>query len=309
MCKQPQPTDERAPLALQGTAVSGHRRFSWFSILVLSVGTGACGHGAPQVPATRVQELAARAAPSNFEDLEPARPRQRLRDGRSGVTFVRVEPGEFAMGGGMLPPALPKQRVRLTQALLVAETEVTVAQWRRFLAESGARDEANAPGAPADHPATVTFMEAQSYCGLYGYRLPTEAEWEYCCRGGQELADGPWHTDSGLAEVAWYHLNAGQHAMPVRTRRPNPYGLYDMLGNVWEWCSDWHYDPAKPPDLAAPMPQEVAVDPQGPPTGTSRALRGGSWFTVPGPKPFHRLFDGQVMRSAVYGFRPVRLAE
>jgi formylglycine-generating enzyme required for sulfatase activity len=278
-------------------------------VLALLLGP-ACGPGVPpQVPAARAQELAARAAPLHFEDLEPARPRQRLRDPRSDVTFVRVEPGEFTMGGGLLPPALAQLRVRLTKALLVAETEVTVAQWRRFLAESGARDLANAADAPADHPATVTFLEAQEYCALYGYRLPTEAEWEYCCRGGQELADGPWNTDAGLAEVAWYHFNAGQHAMPVRTRRANPFGLHDMLGNVWEWCSDWHYGAANAPNLAAPVPQEVAVDPQGPASGTTRALRGGSWFTVPGPKPYSRLFDGEVMRSSVYGFRPVRLAE
>ena len=105
----------------------------------------------------------------------------------------------------------------------------------------------------------------------WAYRLPTEAEWEYACRGWTSdrrfsYGDDPGYTN--LATYAWYRSNSGSQTQPVGQKPPNPWGLYDMCGNVWEWCQDWY---------APSYPGDSVTDPQGPPAGTERVLRGGSW--------------------------------
>jgi formylglycine-generating enzyme required for sulfatase activity len=101
------------------------------------------------------------------------------------------------------------------------------------------------------------------------YRLPTEAEWEYACRGWTSTrfsyGDDPGYTS--LTDYAWYDANSGSTSHPVGQKLPNPWGLYDMQGNVWEWCQDW-YDA---------YPGGAALDPQGPASGSYRVIRGGYW--------------------------------
>jgi hypothetical protein len=130
---------------------------------------------------------------------------------------------------------------------------------------------------------SVTWHEATNYCAtltqrerLAGriaphsvYRLPTEAEWEYACRGWTSTrfsyGDDPEYTN--LTDYAWYSLNSDSTTHPVGEKLPNPWGLHDMHGNVCEWCQDWWGD----------YPGGIAVDPQGPASGSARAFRGGVW--------------------------------
>jgi formylglycine-generating enzyme required for sulfatase activity len=102
------------------------------------------------------------------------------------------------------------------------------------------------------------------------YRLPTEAEWEYACRGWTSTrfsyGDDPGYTN--LTNYAWYSDNSSGTTHPVGQKLPNPWGLHDMHGNVWEWCQDWWSD-----NLSG----GIAVDPQGPVTGLYRVVRGGGW--------------------------------
>jgi formylglycine-generating enzyme required for sulfatase activity len=100
-----------------------------------------------------------------------------------------------------------------------------------------------------------------------GFRLPTEAEWEYLCRAGTTATYYGGDTEDDLARTAWYERNCESGPMPVCQREPNSWGLYDTHGNVWEWCWDWF----------GPYEQSRQADPVGPESGRSRVLRGGSW--------------------------------
>lgn len=214
--------------------------------------------------------------------------------------FRRIPAGEFDMGTNEgQGHDRPQHRVRLTQDFLIAETEVTVGQWRTHV-----REFAGDPAVPVPTedtlPMPMSCADALGFCERYGYRLPTEAEWERACTGGVPREQEPWNTEAGMREHAWFHRNAEMRTHPVGTRAANGYGLFDMLGNLWEWCGeDWN-----------PAPyvgrQGVTVDPRGPSTGFDHALRGGSWFSVPPGTPRTRMSGGFHERSAFFGCRPAR---
>ncbi|MDP6460481.1 MAG: formylglycine-generating enzyme family protein, partial [Gemmatimonadota bacterium] len=137
-----------------------------------------------------------------------------------------------------------------------------------------------------------------------GYRLPTEAEWEYACRAGTETA---YYTgvntntecaDPNLDMAGWYCGNASNTTHPTEEKVANASGLYDMHGNVWEWCWDWY---------GSYSGQET--DPAGPGSGSDRVIRGGSWYDFAlGCRSANRGNYGPGYANAVIGFRPVRLA-
>ncbi len=135
-----------------------------------------------------------------------------------------------------------------------------------------------------------------------GYRLPTEAEWEHACRADTITpywsGDTPyWWTKAGPVAVAWFNSNSGRCSHPVREKPANPWGLYDMHGNVWEWCHDWY----------GVYPSDEATDPAGPAEGSRRVIRGGSFRVMfPYCRSMSRLGRPPNDRTEDRGFRVAR---
>jgi formylglycine-generating enzyme required for sulfatase activity len=218
----------------------------------------------------------------------------RLADNLS-LAMVYVPPGRFLMGSPESEPGRAANErlhdVVLTQGFWLGRTEVTQRQWlavmrrtvqeQRALAEGERRDAQAAPSVLSEGPEQpihyVSWDEAAEFCRRvnaleseqgrvpagYGHWLPTEAQWEYACRAG---SGGPHGAGGTLDEMAWHAGNAGGVTHPVATKTPNAWGLFDMHGNVREWCADYYGE----------YPSGTAIDPFGPDSGALRVARGGA---------------------------------
>ena len=190
-----------------------------------------------------------------------------------GMTLVEIEPGRFTMGGedSGVSSEVPVRQVKVAP-FYMGKYEVTQAQWLAVMGKNPS--EYKDPRRPVDQ---VTWIEVQEFIQRLNqmektdkYRLPSEAEWEYAARAGQ---DGPYGFDGGedsLAKYAWYGHEGNVGTRPVGQRRANAWGLYDMHGNVWEWVEDcWHDDYTDAPTDSKPWLAKGDC--------ATRVLKGGGW--------------------------------
>jgi formylglycine-generating enzyme required for sulfatase activity len=239
--------------------------------------------------------------------------------------MVPVEGGTFVMGKENGKEDEKPHRVTLS-SYQMAKTETTVWQYNLFAVATGKELEAPGWGLWGDNPiVNVNWYDAVEYANwlskrmnldsVYtgnsrsvaananwqatGYRLPTEAEWEFAARGGNLEKDKNYTYAGGnkLDELGWYSNNSKNRTQPVAQKKPNALGLYDMSGNVWEWCWDW-YDA---------YPDTSVQNPTGPPGGAFRVVRGGSWYYDPNNcRAAVRFRDRPASRDFDIGFRVVR---
>lgn len=227
---------------------------------------------------------------------------------KDGQRYVWIPPGSFIMGCSpgdteCYDEEKPAHNVSITKGFWLGQTPVTVAAWKRYRTATGGsalpagdsfgRKLNQSAGNDSVPAVAMTWEEAKGFCEWSGGRLPTEAEWEYAARAGSA---GARYGD--LDAVAWYADNSGSQRIdstqmwqtdqanydkrlyengngpkPVGTKERNAWNLYDMLGNVWQWTSDWYGEKY--------YGQQESTDPQGPPGGDKRVLRGGSWYFNP----------------------------
>ena len=201
------------------------------------------------------------------------------------MKMVYVEGGDFLMGGtseqGGEAESDEKTIRRVTlNSYYIGAFEVTQGQWEKVMGTSVTqqRNKVNSSwslyGVGPDYPMYyVSWEEAQAFCQELSrktgktYTLPTEAQWEYAARGGKKSEGTKYSGSWSIDAVAWYDGNSASSTHPVGTKRPNALGLYDMSGNVWEWCQDWNGD----------YRTYDTQNPTGASSGSNRVLRGGSW--------------------------------
>ena len=169
----------------------------------------------------------------------------------------------------------PQHMVTITRPYYMGIYEVTQEQWKAVMGTSPSSFGYNAtyPVESVNWEDCQKFIARINTMGIGTFRLPTEAEWEYACRAGSTTRF-PWGDDPGYGQIgqyAWYYSNSNSTTHPVGQKKPNGWGLYDMHGNVWEWCSDWYETPYGVGHVS---------DPQGPTTGSYRVFRGGAWIYV-----------------------------
>jgi serine/threonine-protein kinase len=211
-----------------------------------------------------------------------------------GMKLVRIPPGKFLMGSSQGDPnhredETPAHEVTIAQPFYLAAHLVTVGDFREFVEATGYKTSTKQAGhywlepgweQTDEHPvACLSWHDATAFCDWLTkkekrtYRLPTEAEWEYACRAGSTTAYSFGDDAAQLDEHGWHRGNSGNKAHPVGEWKPNPWGLYDMHGNLLQWCGDW-YD-------AKFYDKSDGKDPRGPAHGSQRVLRGGSWNSTP----------------------------
>lgn len=201
---------------------------------------------------------------------QPAAPAKPRFDGVQ-PKMIFIKGGTFQMGSNDGDPDEKPTHEETVNNFYLAENEVTVAEYRAFCVGTG-RPMSTPPawGWKDDHPVCyITWEDANAYCKWLSkatskkYRLPTEVEWEYAARGGANAKNWYYAGTNNPNDAGWYNSNASDETHPIRTKRPNDLGLYDMSGNVWEWCADWYA--AYPGGTVSRAPN------------TYRSCRGGSW--------------------------------
>jgi len=253
------------------------KNLTWVALVVALVAVGMALAGPDPAPPTGA--AAPTAQPATQPSTQPARELSLDLGDKATMKLVLVPAGKFTMGG----PASekdsanegPQHEVTISKPFYMGATEVTQAQYEAIMGKN--------PGSfkgPQNPVESVSWNDAVEFCKALSKKtgktvtLPTEAQWEYACRAGSKTrfcyGDDPDNTTIG--DYAWYSANSESKTHPVGQKKPNDWGLYDMHGNVWEWCSDWFTDS---------YAKASNVDPTGPDSGKAPVVRGGGCINNP----------------------------
>ncbi|MHC5537251.1 formylglycine-generating enzyme family protein [Singulisphaera rosea] len=234
--------------------------------------------------------------------------------GSSAIELVFIPPGEFIMGSNNETfSEAPPHRVEIRQGFYLGRYPITQEQWVAVKGGNPSRF-AECP----DHPVeSVSWDDGVKFCDVltlrngYPIRLPSEAEWEYACRAGSSgefffRQAGPFNDESDISttlqaelrDYAWFDQNSRETTHSVGCKRPNPWGLHDIVGNVWEWCADvWRSDYAGAPDDGSPRMTDGEKQPR-------RCLRGGAWdMNAFRCRSTYRSFDWKELATDRFGLR------
>lgn len=242
-----------------------------------------------------------------------------------GMKLVLIPRGTFTMGASESEPGYQEDEkqheVTITKDYHIGAFEVTQSQYEKVMGKKPSffqgeklaerqleKGRANEAVGSSNHPVErVTWENAVEFCNRLSelpeekkagrmYRLPTEAEWEYACRAGAKTAYSFGENAKSIGDYAWFGGNSNNQTHPVGLKKPNDWGLYDMNGNVWEWCSDNY----------ANYPKGALTDPLGPETGMARVIRGGSWaYSAVNCRSANRGRTVPIRRYSAGGFRVV----
>lgn len=193
-----------------------------------------------------------------------------------GMELILIPSGSFQMGGdkSFEADATPLHSVTISTPFYMGKYEVTQKQWHVIMGSNPSKFKGGTrPVEQVSWDDVQKFIAALNQKEGKHYRLPTEAEWEYAARAGTKTAYFFGDDEGLLSQYAWFKGNSGKKTHPVGMLLPNAWGLYDMLGNVWEWCQDW-YDKEY-------YTKNSGADPSGPLSGSDRVIRSGSWNKIP----------------------------
>lgn len=230
-----------------------------------------------------------------------------IKENVNGVIFemIYVEGGTFTMGCaleqglGCLNEAMPAHQVTLS-SFYIGKFEVTQALWQAVMDSNPSSFKgSNLPVEQVSWDDIQTFILKLNNLTGHTYRLPSEAEWEYAARGGNKSKGFQYSGSKDIDIVAWYYRNSSSATHSVGTKQPNELGIYDMSGNVWEWCQDWYGN----------YTSFSQTNPTGPSSGSNRVLRGSSWYadTETGCEVSFRISINSEYSDGDVGFRLVRV--
>ena len=260
-------------------------------ISLLVIGVSGCGEKQKQKPLPDVATVKKTLTPAQLAVGNPIL-------NSIGMVLVPIPAGEFMMGHSS-----QQHRVTHTKSFHLGQTEVTQGQWKAVMGTTPWKDR-SAVNEGDDYPATyVSWDDAVEFCRKLSekegveYRLPTEAEWEYACRAGTTTLYSFGDDESQLGEYAWYSETTDDGTHIVGQKKPNPWGLFDMHGNMFEWCQDNYGE----------YPSGDVTDPVGAASGSLRVRRGGCWSCIAREcRSALRFRDTPSHRFSGLGFRVLR---
>jgi formylglycine-generating enzyme required for sulfatase activity len=256
---------------------------------------------AQKAEADKSSDEAIKARTDDKQNADKGEPKDFSLDlgGGAKMEFVLIPAGSFMMGDAQ---AGPIHKVKITESFYLGKYEVTQQQWEAVMGNNPS--DFKGPQNPVEK---VSWEDCQAFLKKIGkkfastgtkFRLPTEAQWEYACRAGSTTKYCFGDDEAKLVDYAWFGKNAKSKTHPVGEKKANAWGLYDMHGNVWEWCADWYDE-----NYYGRSPLE---DPPGPSERSNRVLRGGSWrYYASVCASAYRMYDSPKFRDYRYGFRVV----